>query len=405
MSLLIKVAVSAVSFLTAAAGVVGGWRLIAKNHASIENEQRDRRNHDQLSGRRHTAILHMLEKNDVPGAIDVLKSEISALRPRAPIAAVTCVVRETVPSLLVRNNGAVAEFSGKFRIIGPVKEPWDWAELRCFWGDSTQEWVTIAEGETRRIVLADRTWSRGVGAFVGSLSKWLIYGLLDGKLQTIESRQFGDAFPGEPVASGVVILEGFIIGNPDLANGLQPFRVTLGEHGATCERVDQHQPDVRLFLDWQPSILPDQFESSVREALEIAHDGKDDLTATHHMAIADSALIWPTDNGQQLPAVRCEVTNDSSTVITSVRVTLEVRRLTCEPNSEFIRSVDVEIPTMNAGENAQFYLYSTGSVGISIRLPDSLSFELPSDGQRRYVPIPAVRFPNWKFPAVNDLRQ
>jgi hypothetical protein len=357
---------------------------------------------DKIGVSRHVQVIRMLEANNSAGALELLRQAVAALGEHAPIATVTCVVRDSVPSLLVRNDGAGAEFSGKFRVVGPVKEPWNWVELRCLWEDSTQEWVTIAKGDTRRIVLADRDSATGTGGIIGSRSKWLIRGLLDGALRTIESHEYGDAFfTIGPVTTAVVILEGFVIGRPDLANGLQPFRVTLGEHGATCEQADSNQPDVSLLLDWKPSALPDRFTSSEFAAFEITRNDEGVVAATAHHGVVSSALTWP-DNAKQFTVVRCEITNDSSVTISNVRVTFEARDIRDGVPNTLAGSVDVEIPMLKAGDSVQFYLYSTATTPITLRLPDTVSFELPDDGQRRYVQIPAVRFQDWKFPEIKS---
>jgi len=70
-------------------------------------------------------------------------------------------------------------------------------------------------------------------ASVGPTAEWVIYAVCDD--QPVEIRGMYAApyyLPDAPTIFPSIVLEGSIIADPDLANGIQHFRVTLEPFGA-----------------------------------------------------------------------------------------------------------------------------------------------------------------------------
>jgi hypothetical protein len=158
-----------------------------------------------------------------------------ALRPQMqqPVAAIEVICDSTHAEIVIRNDGVIADFWGRFRITGEVRDLWDRRDLFCRWELVPAVRSRVANGGIDRIVLARQV--RDLHTPVGPTAEWIIYAICDD--QPVEIRGMYAAPYYLPDASKTfpsIVLEGSIIGDPDLANGIQHFRVTLEPFRAVC---------------------------------------------------------------------------------------------------------------------------------------------------------------------------
>jgi hypothetical protein len=153
---------------------------------------------------------------------------------RQPIAAVELICDSTHAEIVIRNDGPIADFWGTLRIIGDVESFWDMEDLFCRWKLTPSVRMRIAKGDECRIVLAvqDRNLNAGL---VGPTAQWVIYAIAGTQMVQIRGRYCASYEYRAEQKIPDIVLKGSIIADPDLANGIQYFRVTLKPFEAVCE--------------------------------------------------------------------------------------------------------------------------------------------------------------------------
>ena len=154
---------------------------------------------------------------------EVVKSTEAAT---GPVAVVSLLCDRDRAELRVRNDGPVADFWGTLRIKGDVRRFVDTTNLLCRWPHTASVRTRIARGQECRIILAENVRVRDIGPTYGC-SMWHIYGWSGDRLVIVESLWSSTPFSRPPAEAPDIILEGEIVADPDLQNGLQPFRVVL----------------------------------------------------------------------------------------------------------------------------------------------------------------------------------
>lgn len=152
---------------------------------------------------------------------------------RQPVAVVEVICDSTHAELVIRNDGPIADFWGTLRIIGDVESFWDMEDLFCRWKLTPSVRMRIAKGTECRIVLAvqDRNLNAGL---VGPTAQWVVYAIAGVELVQIRGRYCASYEYRAEQEIPNIVLEGSIIADPDLANGIQSFRVTLEPFRAVC---------------------------------------------------------------------------------------------------------------------------------------------------------------------------
>ncbi len=144
---------------------------------------------------------------------------VSVADPKA-VVHVQCSGRQA--SVLVTNEGSLAEFYGVFSIEGMVGANRQ-TGLFCRWEHTDSPKAKIARGQTCRIILADLIWSHPIAT-----AQWNIRTTTDnGAPANIEAIYSSSATTVPICRAPDILLTGAIIAEPDLVNGIQPFRVVL----------------------------------------------------------------------------------------------------------------------------------------------------------------------------------
>ena len=136
-------------------------------------------------------------------------------------------------AMVIRNDGSIADFWGTLRIAGAVRNYWN-ADLFCRWSHTPSARARIARGQECRIILAERRLENGASAAFG-FSQWYILGLHHDRVVTIESLYSSTPLSDPPTIADDIVLTGHVIADPDLAEGIRPFRVILRAFEAIAE--------------------------------------------------------------------------------------------------------------------------------------------------------------------------
>lgn len=156
-------------------------------------------------------------------------------QPHQPIANVKTWCVSGRAELIIRNDGPSANFWGTLRIVGEVENLWDRANLFCRWSDTASVRTLITKGQERRIVLAAKNHELSP-QHDEQTSPWVIYGIAGDRLISVRGRYPAPDEDQEPARETAdVVLEGSINADPDLANGVQTFRVILKSSQAVAE--------------------------------------------------------------------------------------------------------------------------------------------------------------------------
>jgi hypothetical protein len=130
-------------------------------------------------------------------------------------------------SLLVTNKGSLATFSASFFIDGDVKGNLK-RDLCGRWSHTDSTETAIARGQTRRLILANVM-------FQEIFQQWQILASSQSGNIYIPASQSGSARTVPIIRPADIVINGEIVAQPDLINGIQPFKVVL--HAFEAEYV------------------------------------------------------------------------------------------------------------------------------------------------------------------------
>jgi hypothetical protein len=151
---------------------------------------------------------------------------LSWMNPQGPMATVKGSVGDTRKvSILVTNKGQAADFYAVFSISGQIAPE---QELFALWEHTDSIKTTIAKGQTRRIILANMMHRN-------QLQTWQICATSETGHRFVQAPQHSCAVSTPIARAADIIITGQVVAEPDLVNGIQPFKVVL--HAFEAEYV------------------------------------------------------------------------------------------------------------------------------------------------------------------------